>query len=106
MRRDVLAMIALVGAMGWDGQDYLTWAHDFPHAVRARVTAYQSQRIVPSTIIVGPRGARRDLARAHITARPGGWMPTLGCVPSPRAVRSLEPIASAIAGARSRRVMP
>jgi len=70
MKRDVAIMIALVVAgglitiawgerigvnkgLGWDGQAYVAWARDFSEAVDRGVTAYQSQRMVPSAIVYG-----------------------------------------------------
>ena len=67
-RRDAITMIALVaaaaavmiawgerigvnGGQGWDGQSYVAWARDFPGAMRAGITMYQSQRVAPSALI-------------------------------------------------------
>ena len=44
--------IAINQGIGWDGQAYATWAHDFPAAVlRQRVTQYQATRVLPSAIV-------------------------------------------------------
>src|SRR5215813_13333557 len=67
-RRDAMAMIALVvlGAVltiawcerigvnegrGWDGVAYCDWSRDFPGFMRAGVTVYQSQRVLPAAIV-------------------------------------------------------
>lgn len=69
-RRDALMMIAAVavlaavtigwgerigvnGGAGWDGQAYVSWARDFPGAMRSGFTVYQSKRVVPSAIVYG-----------------------------------------------------
>lgn len=69
-RRDALLMIAAVallaavtigwgerigvnGGAGWDGQAYVSWARDFPGAMRSGFTVYQSKRVVPSAIVYG-----------------------------------------------------
>jgi hypothetical protein len=69
-RRDALLMIAAVALLavmtigwgerigvnhgaGWDGQAYVSWARDFPAAMRAGFTVYQSKRVVPSAIVYG-----------------------------------------------------
>ena len=69
-RRDALMMIAAVALLamvtigwgerigvnhgaGWDGQAYVSWARDFPVAMRSGFTVYQSKRVVPSAIVYG-----------------------------------------------------
>jgi hypothetical protein len=86
-RRDLLRMVALVavlaiatiawgerigvnGGEGWDGRAYAAWARDFPGEVLGHgVTAYQSQRVVPSAIVYYAMAALGVAhSRAHVIA--------------------------------------
>ena len=44
--------IGVNGGVGWDGQAYAAWAHDFPGEVlRAHVSEYQALRVLPSALV-------------------------------------------------------
>jgi hypothetical protein len=58
--------IGVNGGEGWDGRSYAAWARDFPGEVLGHgVTAYQSQRVVPSAIVYYAQAA---LGVAHSRA--------------------------------------
>lgn len=85
-RTDRIAMIAIVavgcaativfgerigvhGGEGWDGQSYAAWAGDLPKALADGVTAFQSERMLPSAIVyyaLGALGVARTAGRVIV----------------------------------------
>ena len=73
-RKDLIAMIAIVvggcavtlaygerigihGGEGWDGASYAAWGRDLPATLADGVTAFQSERMLPSAVVYYALGA-------------------------------------------------
>jgi hypothetical protein len=81
-RRDAIAMITIVaigaivtviwgerigvhGGEGWDGQSYVAWGTDLPHAIAHDLNVLQAQRVLPSALVYYALSA---LGAAHTSA--------------------------------------